>query len=302
MTPTVSVIVPTRDRAELARALASVARQTHRPLEVIVVDDGSRKPVRIASEAVRVERLSPSRGAAAARNRGVEMASGEVVAFLDDDDAWSPSYLAAQAAAFAADRELDVATTAHVECDADGRRAVPDLEPLLVYPHPLVHLLAECPLHTLSGVACRRSAFARYGAFDERLEIVHDLAWYLRVARLGGRFVHAPEPLVERAVPGGLVTRHRRWYREEAGVHAATFAVEPTLRRHRRLVRASRELFFARTAWVAGDHRFALARGCSAVAVSPHWAVSIAVRRLARRRRIRVVARRGAGGVVGSEA
>ncbi len=93
---TVSVVIPTCDRPDrLARALASVAAQTRRADEIIVVDNGRKA---IATDAlpagVIVERLAPRIGASRARNAGLERAQGDYVAFLDDDDLWEADYLA----------------------------------------------------------------------------------------------------------------------------------------------------------------------------------------------------------------
>src|SRR5262249_37880342 len=140
------------------------------------------------------------RGAAAARNRGIAHARGEIIAFLDDDDRWQPAYLETQVRRLDADSNLEISTTGHVEVDAAGRLSYPDLRPSLDYANDRVHLLAECPIHTLSVVACRRSALARVGPFDESLEIVHDLDWYVRLLAAGGRRAHDPAVLVERAV------------------------------------------------------------------------------------------------------
>ena len=229
MRPRVSVVVPTRDRrVALARALASIDAQCFRDFEVVVVDDGSADGtaswLRAEHPAVRLVELYPSCGAAAARNRGVERARGEIVAFLDDDDAWHPSYLETQVALFDAHPDAQLCSAGHVEIDGRGRLSRPDLRPLFDYVDPLVHLLAECPLHTLSVVACRRTAMARIGPFDEALAIVHDLDWYLRLVAGGGGHAHNPALLVERRVPGGLVTRHRHWYAEERLVHRRLFA------------------------------------------------------------------------------
>lgn len=106
--PAVSVVVPTFNRANLLpRALASVAAQTYRDLELIVVDDHSsdRTPEVIAGfaggaggAAVRTVRHERNRGHSAALNTGIAAARGRYVAFLDDDDAWLPTKLAAQVA------------------------------------------------------------------------------------------------------------------------------------------------------------------------------------------------------------
>lgn len=92
----VSVVVPTFNRPELViRALRSVLRQTYGNLEVIVVDDASRDETRraiasIADSRIRYLRHDQNRGGSAARNTGIRAASGDFIAFLDDDDEWEP--------------------------------------------------------------------------------------------------------------------------------------------------------------------------------------------------------------------
>src|SRR5258708_39463015 len=118
MMPRVSVVIPTRDRREaLARALASVEAQSFRDFEVVVVDDasvdGTAAWLRERWPAVSVTEVSHPTGAAAARNRGVRHAQGEILAFLDDDDVWCPSYLEVQVAQFEAHPETDLSTTGH---------------------------------------------------------------------------------------------------------------------------------------------------------------------------------------------
>lgn len=290
MMPRVSVVVATRNRrAALARALASIDAQSFRDFEVVVVDDGSIDGtadwLRAQRPAVGLVALRRSCGAAAARNRGVERARGEIVAFLDDDDVWHPSYLETQVAQFDAHPDALLCSAGHVEIDGTGRVSRPDVRPLFDYADPLVHLLAECPLHTLSIVACRRAALARIGPFDETLAIVHDLDWYLRLVAGGGRREHHPAALVERGVPGGLVTRHRQWYAEERVVHRRLFARTPIAQRDQRRVRASRALLFARVGLAKGDLGFGLARLVEAFLASPLDSVRIAALRWRRRRR-----------------
>jgi len=94
----VSVIVPLFNKAPyIERALSSVAAQTYRDFELIVVDDGSTDEGPRIVEAftdlpihlIRQENAGPG----AARNRGLELAQGELVAFLDADDEWLSNYL-----------------------------------------------------------------------------------------------------------------------------------------------------------------------------------------------------------------
>ena len=107
----VSVVVPCYCDAEtLPRAIASLNAQTHRPDEIIVVDDGSPEESRIREviarfEGVRYIRNSENSGLAAARNRGLEHASGDIVTFMDADDEahpqrieWQLKYVARDAA------------------------------------------------------------------------------------------------------------------------------------------------------------------------------------------------------------
>jgi glycosyltransferase involved in cell wall biosynthesis len=98
--PLVSVVLPTRDReSTLGRAIESVLSQSYRPLELLVVDDGSRDGTRAVLErygaSLRVLRQE-RRGAYPARNLGVAHACGKLVAFIDSDDAWYPDRLASQ--------------------------------------------------------------------------------------------------------------------------------------------------------------------------------------------------------------
>src|ERR1043166_1854397 len=104
--PLVSVVLPTYNRAHtLARAVRSVLAQSHRHLEIVVVDDGSTDATvalvqKLALEDPRVRLVQQAnRGPAAARNTGVRQARGEFVAFQDSDDEWLVEKLERQLAA-----------------------------------------------------------------------------------------------------------------------------------------------------------------------------------------------------------
>lgn len=101
----VTVVIPTRNRPDMvARAVESALGQTYAPLEVVVVIDG---PDPATEERLRafgdprltVIALEQNRGAAGARNLGVDRAKGAWIAFLDDDDEWMPGKVALQMAA-----------------------------------------------------------------------------------------------------------------------------------------------------------------------------------------------------------
>jgi glycosyltransferase involved in cell wall biosynthesis len=112
-----SVVVPTYNRAELLPdALRSVFEQGCEGVEVIVVDDGSTDETREA-----VARFGPSvryvyqknRGPSAAKNRGIALARGEFVSFLDSDDVWLPGKMRLERELFAEHAEADAVVTDH---------------------------------------------------------------------------------------------------------------------------------------------------------------------------------------------
>src|SRR5690242_10925198 len=101
--PTFTVIVPTYGRPEfLADALASIVAQSFTDFECIVVDDASPEPAALpADPRMRLIRREVNGGPPAARNTGIDAAQGSYVAFLDDDDVWTPTRLADAADAHA---------------------------------------------------------------------------------------------------------------------------------------------------------------------------------------------------------
>ena len=127
--PLISVVIPAWNCARyLRRALDSVLAQQYPDdrLDVIVVDDGSTdaSPEIVADYAARDGRVRLLRqsnaGPAAARNRGIAAARGELIAFLDADDRWAPGKLAAQAARFAANPSLGLVHCGVRFVNADG--------------------------------------------------------------------------------------------------------------------------------------------------------------------------------------
>ena len=95
--PLVSVIIPTYNRAKMIRmTIDNVLEQTYRNFELIIVDDGStddtQSVLRGYGDRIRVV-TQANAGPAVARNRGVEAAHGEIIAFQDSDDLWKPTKL-----------------------------------------------------------------------------------------------------------------------------------------------------------------------------------------------------------------
>lgn len=100
--PLISVVIPTYKRASLVpRAIESVRRQTHRNLEILVVDDGSPDKTGLVVQSIpdpriRYIRHEANKGLPAGRNTGIGAAKGEYIAFLDDDDEWREDKLEKQ--------------------------------------------------------------------------------------------------------------------------------------------------------------------------------------------------------------
>jgi glycosyltransferase involved in cell wall biosynthesis len=192
----VSVVVPVHDRFELAaRAIRSVRSQTHRPLELIVVDDASAPVFVLPPEAfdleVRLVRLDSSRGPGGAREAGRRIATGEYVAYLDSDDFWAPTHLASLVAALSAMPEAGMAYSAAMEM-REGRPSNLRRWSDEAHAEILPTLLWKRPWHT-SACVWRRDLAEAMGGW---MPIWHweDHEHDCRAGCLGAKLVHLPEP------------------------------------------------------------------------------------------------------------
>jgi len=193
--PTISVVIPTCDRPVLlARAIASVRAQTAPAGEIIVVDDGTDDGARPQPAAgVRVVRNDRVRGPSGARNCGAASARGALLAFLDDDDEWLPSYLAAAAAHVAAN-DLDVVCTDLLYRYADGLERKGKAAPAVLDAQAF---LTRNPGLIGSNLVIRPAAYAAVGGFDESLLTAEDMDFGLRLSLQPGlRYAPLRERLV----------------------------------------------------------------------------------------------------------
>lgn len=183
--PLISVIIPTYNRRELLlRAIDSVLRQTHKELELIVVDDASDDGTQsavldIKDERIRYVRQPENAGACAARNRGIDMARGEYIAFQDSDDVFHEDKLEKQLA-YLLETGAD-ATACAMNRISSG--AEPVVFPPEAADRPLEY--SELLLENLCSTQCilgRASVFHDVH-FDDQLPRLQDWDVMLRIAR-----------------------------------------------------------------------------------------------------------------------
>jgi glycosyltransferase involved in cell wall biosynthesis len=127
----VSVIIPTYNRADMiGRTIDSINRQTYASIEIVVVDDGSTDHTDEVIESLSanskrhiVYYKKLNGGCASARNRGLELANGELIAFLDSDDTWKPNAVESMVAALE-DSKADFVYSPAIEVFENGSELV----------------------------------------------------------------------------------------------------------------------------------------------------------------------------------
>lgn len=202
MNPLVSVVIPTFNRkALLLQVLENVFAQTYRPIEVIVVDDGSTDgtPEAVLSSTfagdIVYERLPLNGGPAAARNAGILRAQGRYIAFMESDDLWVRNKLETQVACMQA-LPHDGATVLYsqlwiqrpFEVLVRPVRGIRPGEPLADYLFADGGFIAQ---HTVLMPA----ALARSVLYDGALRLHEDWDFYIRLEREGARFAMVEQPL-----------------------------------------------------------------------------------------------------------
>lgn len=189
----ISVVIPLYNKEkQIAHTLQSVFKQTFQDFEVVVVDDGSTD-----GSVAEVEKLSDSRirlihqknaGVAAARNRGIEEAKGDLIAFLDADDEWKPEYLATQYLLFQQYPDCSVFV-----CNYEFRNTEGKVIPTIIRKLPFsgedgilsnYFEMASCshpPLWT-SAVMVKKQAIQAIGGFPVGIKSGEDLLTWARLA------------------------------------------------------------------------------------------------------------------------
>lgn len=194
MKPLISVMIGVYNAAPyLGEAIESVLIQAYEPLELIVVDDGSNDgSAEVAKSFPQVRYIyQENAGNGAARNRAVEAATGELLAFLDADDRFTPGKLTLQTGALDADPELDM-VFGHVrefvspELDEETRKALrPPAPEAMPWTAPNLMLI-------------RRASFERVGPFSTTYRVGVTVDWFARASEAGLRYAVLPEVVLER--------------------------------------------------------------------------------------------------------
>jgi glycosyltransferase involved in cell wall biosynthesis len=191
----VSVVMATRNAARfLPEALDSIAAQTRRPDEVIVVDGGSTDDTRaIAGSYAGVRVISESgTGFASAWNDGIAAARGGYIALLDSDDRWTPRKLERQLAALDADPEAMGAIGRVRFFMAPGAARPPGFK---------LELLEGDHVAPMPGaLLARRALFDLAGPFETSWTIASDIDWFARIKDLGCPLAVVPEVVIEKRV------------------------------------------------------------------------------------------------------
>jgi glycosyltransferase involved in cell wall biosynthesis len=190
--PLVSTFMPVYNGGPyIAEAVNSIQSQRHRPLEIIIIDDGSTDTTADVVRGIASQdgqELSyiyqPNQGPAAARNRGLRMAKGDYIAFLDADDLWTKGMLCGQLQRLISDVSVQVMVgcTQRVRArqdpsqdsgqDSEARGPLEAFGPLWM-------------AFSLGAGLFRRSVFDAVGPLDESMRYGEDVDWFFRARELG---------------------------------------------------------------------------------------------------------------------
>lgn len=316
--PRVSVIIPAYNYGRfLGEAVDSVLKQTFGDLECIVVDDGSADETASVLASFTDPRMvfatTPRLGVSGARNRGLELSRGDLIAFLDADDRWRPGKLERQVALLDGEPGVDLVFTNFVRFTAeegflpDQFTYVPELGAvprrkaagggIVIEGNPFDFLIGTREAAAWVPTVVIRKTAAESIRFPPGVAVGEDLHYLLHVAWNSRGLAFLPDPQVE-------VRRHRNNAYEARDVPAnlvrvlrmmetdAPFAGTSAFRRRLGVelaalgTRMARQGEFAQAVEsLAGSLRFGEARGAAVkacLAFPPRWLLGVA-----RRRRIR---------------
>ena len=197
MKPKVSIIIPFYNCPYIEQAIQSALNQTYDQIEVIVIDDGSTMHAdRITPYLDHIHYLGKANGGtASALNHGINMSSGEYVAWLSSDDLFYPSKIENQLY-FMLERNARISYTSFNSINAENAVTQMDVTPR--YPNTIDFYRTFLNANPVNGctVMMRRDLFGRIGIFNENLPYTHDLDLWYRVLLNGINFHFLGQSLV----------------------------------------------------------------------------------------------------------
>jgi glycosyltransferase involved in cell wall biosynthesis len=199
----VSVIIPCYNQERyLSACLESISKQEYRPIEIIIVDDGSADRTSqimknfqgIQMTGIVVKCLFQSRqGAQHARNQGLRHAKGEYIQFLDSDDLLCCEKLTEQVMVFQNNSETDIVYgDGQYLIDFHEANAIKGKVISIGPSSDMIESLLSGNWVPLYSYLSRRSAVQRCGPWDNKLEVLQDFEYFLRMALQGCRFHYRP--------------------------------------------------------------------------------------------------------------
>jgi len=227
--PTVSVVMPTYNRAHLLQQVVeSILSQDFEDLELVIVDDGSTdrtadvvRELQARDPRVRYVPLPQNRGVGFARDAGLRYARGKYIALADSDDLWLPGRLRAQAQCLQRYPQIDIIFGEFLNIDhvkgtqrlalanSPGLRDVtarPIEDDLFLVERGIEIGILRSNFIAAQTMVLRREIFDRVGGFNATLRMSEDLEFCWRAAVLGARYAYLDWPLLERHRRGDSLT------------------------------------------------------------------------------------------------
>ncbi|MDR3410843.1 MAG: glycosyltransferase family A protein [Formivibrio sp.] len=202
--PLISVIVPAHNAGKfLAAAIDSIFAQDYRPIEVILVDDGSTDNTAAIAQSYPDVRYAygEKQGSAVARNTALTLSSGEFIAFLDADDLWSPNKLTVQAKYL----------IEHPEVNCVNGKVGNFLEPQMACPAWVDSETLSHSTHAvqLGAILVRRSLFDTVGLFNPSYLQGEDLEWFFRIKEPHIPIISMEETVVLRRIHASNISHNQ---------------------------------------------------------------------------------------------
>ena len=302
--PFISVVIPTFNRAKQAQdALKSVLAQTYSDFEVIVVDDGSTDETsevipKLISSAARGKRVryffQPNQGQSAARNKGIEEAGGEWIAFLDSDDVWLPEKLEWQVRAIEQFKHMccacitDARLVDNVGLDKTAfRESGKQYQEMLGMESEAIANLVRCrDPFWVSTLLVRTDVVKQIGWFDPRLRYAEDHDFLFRLS-LMTPFCYVNKPLCvtdrSKSTEG---SKCRLWDNVEVRLRGSQLMFEKWLKLdselapdvRKKVVRSLRHVYSAWTNWYLEHEQYEEARQAVNMAMKYELTAGLAVK------------------------